>query len=273
MFGSSFDEHVSRLEVVLERIQRAGLKLKPEKCHLFQQEVTFLGHVISPQGVLPNPDNVVKLVNWPAPTSVTEVRSFVGFATYYRRFVRNFAEVAHPLTGLTKKGVRFKWGEKCQAAFDLLKTTLLSPEVMAYPNQVGTFVLDTDASLEALGAVLSQMQDGMERVVAYGSRTLSKSEWNYCTTDRELLAFRFFLEHYKHYLLGRNFLVRTDHQPLRYLFSLKEPKDRTARWLETMSSFDFAIEYRPGKKHGNADGMSRCPAPQNCDCPEGANLA
>ena len=86
-------------------------------------------------------------MNWPAPTSVTEVRSFVGFATYYRRFVRNFAEVAHPLTGLTKKGVRFKWGEKCQAAFDLLKTTLLSPEVMAYPNQVGTFVLDTDASL------------------------------------------------------------------------------------------------------------------------------
>ena len=142
VFGSSFDEHLSRFEVVLERIQRAGLKLKPEKCHLFQQEVTFLGHVISPQGVLPNPDNVVKLVNWPAPTSVTEIISFVGFATYYRRFVRNFAEVAHPLTGLTKKGLRFKWGEKCQAAFNLLKATLLSPEVMAYPDQVGKFVLD-----------------------------------------------------------------------------------------------------------------------------------
>ena len=112
VFGSSFDEHLSRLEVVLERIQRAGLKLKPGKCHLFHQEVTFLGHVISPQGVLPNPDNVVKPVNWPAPTSVTEVRSFVGFATYYRRFMRNFAEVAHPLTGLTKKGVMFKWGDK-----------------------------------------------------------------------------------------------------------------------------------------------------------------
>ena len=177
--------------------------------------MTFLGHVISPQRVLPNPDNVVKLVSWPAPTSVTEVSSFVGFSTYHRRLVRNFAAVAHPLTGLTRKGVRFKWGEKCQVAFDLLKTTLLSPEVMAYPNQVGTFVLDTDASLVALGAVLSQMKDGTERVVAYGSRTLSNSKRNYCTTDRELLAIRFFLEHYKHYLLGRNFLVRTDHQPLR----------------------------------------------------------
>ena len=126
---------------------------------------------------------------------------------------------------------------------------------MAYPNQVGKFMLDTDASLVALGADVSQMQDGMERVVAYGSRTLSKSERNYCTTDRELLAFRFFLEHYQHYLLGRNFLVRTDHQPLRYMFSLKEPKDRTAMCLETVSSLSTVLARTMGMQMGCPDAQ------------------
>ena len=272
MFGRTFDEHYRRLEEVLERIHRSGLKLKPGKCHLFQTEVKFLGHKISDKGVSPDPDNIVKLVNWPAPRNVTEVRSFVGFATYYRRFVRNFANIAHPLTELTKKTMPFRWSEKCQDAFEILKKILIGPEIMAYPCQDGLYVLDTDASLVAIGAVLSQVQGDQEKVIAYGSKTLGKSEKNYCTTDRELLAIKFFLSYYKHYLLGRHFLVRTDHQPLRYLFSLKEPKDRTARWIEIMSAFDFAIEYRPGQKHGNADGISRCPLPSKCDCPDVASL-
>ena len=267
VFGRTFDEHLCRLDAVLSRIARAGLKLKPSKCHFFQKEVTFLGHVVSADGVRPDPGNTSKLVNWPVPESVSDVRSFVGFATYYRRFVANFAEVAHPLTELTRKAIRFCWTSKCQDAFESLKKTLVSPDVMAYPLPKGRYTLDTDASQYAIGAVLSQEQNGVQRVIAYGSKTLGKSERNYCTTDRELLAIKHFLEHYKHYLLGRRFLVRTDHQPLRFLFSLKEPKDRTARWIEIMSSYDFAIEYRPGKKHGNADGMSRCPRPMDCECP------
>ena len=272
VFGNNFEEHLRRLDLVLERIARAGLKLKPKKCHLFQEEVTFLGHVVSKRGVLPNPDNVVKMVNWPVPSTPTHVRSFLGMAQYYRRFVKNFSDVARPLTDLTKKGVTFKWTEACQTAFSTLKDTLLSPEVMAYPQNDGLFILDTDASLVAIGAVLSQVQKKVERVVAYGSRTLGKAERNYCTTDRELLAVKYFMEYYKHYLLGRRFLVRTDHQPLRYLHSLKEPKDRTARWIESMSAFDFGIEYRPGKKHGNADAMSRCPVPLDCQCPDALDI-
>ena len=272
VFGNNFEEHLRRLDLVLERIARAGLKLKPKKCHLFQEEVTFLGHVVSKRGVLPNPDNVVKMVNWPVPSTPTHVRSFLGMAQYYRRFVKNFSDVARPLTDLTKKGMKFKWTEACQTAFSTLKDTLLSPEVMAYPQNDGLFILDTDASLVAIGAVLSQVQEEVERVVAYGSKTLGKAERNYCTTDRELLAVKYFMEYYKHYLLGKRFLVRTDHQPLRYLHSLKEPKDRTARWIESMSTFDFGIEYRPGKKHGNADAMSRCPSPLDCQCPDVLDL-
>ena len=143
---------------------------------------------------------------------------------------------------------------------------------MAYSQLTCQFILNTDASLVAIGAVLSQVQDEVERVVAYGSKVLGKAERNYCTMDRELLTIKHFLEHYKQYLLGRPFLVRTDHQALRYLFSLKEPKDRTTRWIKIMSTYDFAIEYRPGKKHGNAFGMSRCPIPMSCKCPEVSEL-
>jgi len=137
---------------------------------------------------------------------------------------------------------------------------------MAYPSDAGQYTLDTDACGFSIGAVLSQVQKGRERVIAYGSKTLSKSERNYCVTDRELLAVKHFVEYYRHYLLGRKFLVRSDHQALKWLFSLKEPKNRVARWVETRSAFDFEIEYRPGAKHQNADAMSRCPNPRDCRC-------
>ena len=139
---------------------------------------------------------------------------------------------------------------------------------MAYPTDDGEFILDTNASLDMVGAVLSQVQDGVEHVIAYGSRTLSKPEQNYCVTDRELPAVRFFVEYYKHYLLGRQFVARTDDQALKWLYSLREPKDRISRWLETLSAYQFSIEYQPGNKHGNANAMSRrCPNPQECKCP------
>ena len=239
----------------------------------FQQQVNFLGHVISNEGVLPDPDNVAKLLSWSPPRTVTEVRSFLGLATYYRRFVKDFSALASPLTHLTKKGVPFEWKESCQEAFVKLKEILASPAVMAYPRDEGMYVLDTDACDVGIGAVLSQIQDGEERVIAFGSRTLGKAERNYCVTDRELLAIKHFLQHFRHYLLGRKFLVRTDHQALRWLFSLKEPKDRTARWIEEISRFEFEIEYRPGKRHGNADGMSRCRGPKKCTCPEELEVA
>ena len=264
--SGSIVEHADRLRLVPERIRSANLKLKPRKCSLFQTSVRFLGHVISGEGVLPNPENVQRLADWPVPKRVKNVRAFLGLGNYYRRFVKNYSQLVKPLTELTKKNRVFFWTDECQTAFDALKKHLLGPEIMAYPNGMGEFILDCDACDKSIGAVVSQRQDGQERVIAYGSRTLNKAEQNYCVTDRELLAIKHFTELYKHYLLGRKFIIRSDHQPLKWLFSLKEPKGRVARWIEILSAYNFAIEYRPGPQHGNADGMSRCPDPRSCEC-------
>lgn len=186
IFGKTFEEHIDRLRKVLSRIRSAGLKLKPSKCHLLKDEVVFLGHVVSEKGVLPNPDNIAKIVSWPTPRSVCDTRTVFGMGSYYRRFIPEYSRVMHPLTHLTKKCVQFEWTPQCQEAFDELKRTLVSAKVMAYPKDTGEYILDTDACGISIGAVLSQIQDGVERVIAYSSRTLGKAERNYCTTDREL---------------------------------------------------------------------------------------
>lgn len=270
----SFDpvSHAVRLRAVLERVRDSGLKLKPAKCSLFQSEVKFLGHVISDKGILPDPDNVQRLADWPRPLSVREVRAFLGLGNYYRRFVKGYSQLVRPLTELTKKDHTFNWTEDCEEAFQRLKEVLMGPEIMAYPLEEGEFFLDTDACDVSTGAVLSQMQGGRERVIAYASHTLNRAERNYCVTDRELLAVKTSIEHFKHYLLGRRFTVRSDHQALKWLFSLRQPKSRTARWIEALSAYDFQILYRPGTKHGNADGMSRCPNPRQCQCEDASSL-
>jgi hypothetical protein len=266
IFGKNFDEQIQRIQAVLQRIRMAGLKLKPSKCHLLQREVGFLGHVLSAEGVRPSPENVEKIVNWSEPTTVKQVQSFLGTANYYRRFIQDYATIARPLIDLTKKNKVFKWTNECETAFNQLRKLLTSRPIMAHPRDDADFILDTDACDVSIGAVLSQRQDGVERVIAYGSKSLSKCQRNYCVTDRELLAIRYFTEHYRTYLLGRKFLVRTDHQALRWIFTMKEPKSRIARWIEALSEFNFEIEHRSGVKHGNADGLSRCPNPWNCDC-------
>ena len=220
IYSQTFEEHVKRIKLVLGCIAQAGLKLEPKKCHLFKKEVTFLGHKLLSRSVLPNPDNVQKLLDWPVPRNVTEVRGFLGLGSYYGRFVHNFSQVAQPMIDLTKKDQAFPWSTACQEAFDEIKKILSSADVMAYPASEGLFILDTDASEKASRAVLSQVQDNCERVIAFGR--------NYCVTDRELLAAKHFVDHYRQYLIGRKFLMRTDHQALRWLFSLKEPKARIA---------------------------------------------
>ena len=266
VLGSTFTDHINKLRQVLSRLKAANFKLKPSKCALLQNEVPFLGHIVSKQGLSPNPDNIRKVSEWPVPENVTEVRQFLGLASYYRRFVRNFASVAKPLNNLTKKDSALSWTPACQAAFDQLKSQLTGPELMAYPRDSGLFVLDTDACDVSIGAVLSQMQDGQERVIAYGSRSLNKAETNYCVTDKELLAVLYFTQYYRCYLLGRQFIVRSDHQALKWIFSLREPKGRISRWIEILSAYQFELEYRPGAKHSNADSLSRCPNPRDCQC-------
>ena len=272
VFGKSFQEHTERLQDVLEGIRLSGLKLKPEKCEIFHEEVRFLGHIISAQGVQPDPMNVSKVLEWPVPKNVTEVRQFRGLCSYYRRFVKNFSVITKPLNNLTTKEASLNWDDICQEAFDTLKTKLASPGVMAFPQDKGTYILDTDACDVGIGAVLCQQQDGVERVVAYGSHSLNRAERDYCVTDKELLAVRYFMEYLRYYLLGRTFMVRTDHQAIRWLFLLKHPKGRIAHWIEILSAYNFSIEYRPGKRHGNADALSRCPYPRDCHCAEQDNL-
>ena len=228
----------------------------------------FLGHIISSEGVCPSPDNVAKILQFAVPKDVSQVRALVGMGSYYRRHIQNFSGMMKPIIDLTKKGKKFVWTEQCQAAFEKLKTALVSPEIMAYPKDVGEYFLDCDSSDHAIGGVLSQIQEGKERVIAYGSNILNKAERNYCVTDKELLALRYFIEYYRQYLLGRRVTVRTDHQALSYLFSFKEPKGKLARYLEILAAYDFCIEYRRGSGHLNADGMSRCVTPWECQCNE-----
>ena len=262
VFGRSFEEHLQRLRLVLQRLREANLKLNPKKCQFFRQSASFLGHVISGDGVSTDPEKIQSVTAWPVPINTAELRSFLGLASYYRRFVRAFSVIAAPLYRLLEKESTFRWTETCDEAFTTLKQKLVTAPVLAYPRVGATFFLDTDASNSGIGAVLSQQQDGMERVIAYGSRTLSKAEKSYCATRKELLALVYFMRHFRCYLLGCPFVVRTDHAALQWLQGFKEPEGQLARWLEKLQEFDFRVEHRPGKQHGNADSLSRVPCRQ-----------
>ena len=260
----SFDQHVQDVQEVLKRLQTAGLKLTPKKCHLFKHEVEFLGHVVNAEGIQVDPKKTEAIRAWPIPKTVTEVRAFLGTASYYRKHILGFAHIAGPLHNLTKKKVPFSWTQECQIAMDTLKEALSSAPILAYPREELEFIVDADCSQTAAGGVLSQEQDGVERPILYFSQALSKEERNYCTTRRELLAIVKMIKHCRHYLLGARFKVRTDHGSLRWLMQFKNPEGQIARWLEVLGQYSFEIEHRPGVKHGNADGLSRRPCPQNC---------
>ena len=262
VYGRDFDEHLKRLREVFERLRQAGLKLKPSKCFLLRPRVPYLGHVISTEGVSTDPEKVKAVQQWPVPSKVTDVRSFLGLASYYRRFIQNFAEIAAPLHRLTAKTTeKFKWSHDCDLAFRALKEKLVSAPVLAFPCFEQKFVLDCDASDYGLGAVISQRQDETEKVIAYASRVLEDRERRYSTTKKEMLAMVYAIKHFRHYLYGRPFTVRTDHNALKWLQSFKEPEGQVARWLETLAQDDYKIEHRPGKRHQNADALSRNPLP------------
>ena len=178
IFGRCLEEHMSRLRAVLRRIRKANLKLRPSRCHSLQKEVEILGHVVSEAGILPNPRNIQKLVDWPRPINVTQVRGIVGLGSYYRRFVKNFSKLVHPLIELTKKDKSFVWTYKCEESFQSLKKILVGADVIGYPRKDREFILDTDACDISMGDVLSQIQDGRERVIGYASKTLSHTKGN-----------------------------------------------------------------------------------------------
>ena len=263
VLGRTFIEHLDHLEAVFSRLHEANLKLQPFKCNLCRAKVNFLGHIVSSEGISSDTSKVEKVANWPIPTCQRDVQCFLGLANYYRRFVKDYANIARPLHRLTEKNAIFKWTEECQQSFDNLRERLISAPILAFPDCSKPFILDTDASNTGIGAVLSQKQeDGTERVIAYASRVLSKAERRYCVTRRELLAVVFFIDHFRHYLIGRSFTLRTDHGSLTWLWKFKNPEGQLARWLEKLQEYDFTIQHRQGRKHCNADAMSRIPCDQ-----------
>ena len=257
IYGRTCEEHLERLEEVFKRLRQAGLKMKPSKCFLLQKRVRYLGHILSEDGVETDPDKISCIKSWPIPSKVEELRQFLGIATYYRRFVPEFAHIAAPLHRLTNKGNAYSWTPECNDAFCILKHKLSSAPVLCFPQFEKEFVVDTDASDLGLGAVLSQVIDDEERVVAYASRTLTKAERQYSTTRKEMLALVWALRHFRPYLYGKKFTARTDHKSLLWLQSFKHPEGQVARWLQTLAEFQFTVEHRRGILHSNADALSR----------------
>ena len=223
--------------------------------------MSFLGHIVSASGVECDPAKIEAVASWPVPANLRELRGFLGLAGYYKRFIPHFSAHSAPMVQLTKGDQPFIWGTEQQESFDSLKRLLCSPPVLAYPTREGVFVLDTDASDYGIGAVLSQIQDDEERVIAYGSKVLNDAQRHYCTTRKELFAVVHFVKHFHHYLADRRFEIRTDHASLLWLLNFKNLEGILARWLLTLSSylpFD-CFEHRAGRLHGNADALSRLP--------------
>lgn len=257
IFANSFEQHLERLDVILEKIKAAGLKISPKKCKLLQPQVKFLGHLVQEKGISPDPAKTKMVDTWPQPKCVREVRSFLGTVSYYRKFIRGFATIAKPLHRLTEKEMKFIWTEECQQAYTQLKRALVTSPVLVYPNAEKPYILDTDASGFGIGGVLSQQQEDGEHPICYFSRTLSKTERQYCVTRRELLAVVEAVKHFHHYLYGAEFLVRTDHGALNWIRRFKNPEGQLARWLEVLDTYNYQVQHRPGRVHANADGLSR----------------
>ena len=264
VIGRNFTEHLENLREVFGRFRQANLKLKPEKCFLASSEVLYLGYVVSREGISADVQKVEAVRSFPRPTNLTSLRSFLGLASYYRRFIPNFSTVASPLYALTRKDAEFFWGQSEQVAFDHLKQILIDAPVLAFPNFDQEFILETDASGVGLGAILAQKQpDGTVQPIAYGSRTLQQQEKKYGATELEALGVVWAVKHFRHYIYGHHCHVFTNHEPLRSLLNTPHPSGKLARWGLALQEVDIVIHYRPGKSNVSADSLSRYPVAQS----------
>ncbi|KAL8569843.1 hypothetical protein ACOMHN_038536 [Nucella lapillus] len=283
VYSRTFEEHLERLQVVFDRLREVGLKLNPKKCHLARTSVEYLGYTVSGEGIATSAEKIAAVKDWPKPTTLREVRSFIGFATYYRRFVAKFAHMAKPLHELVTKAhkdgsgskqkskrldITRHWDAACEKAFEDLKSALTTAPVLGYADFKKPFVLETDASIEGLGAVLSQECDGKKHVVAFASRSLRPTERNmnnYSSMKLEMLALKWAMcEQFRYYLLGAVTTVYTDNNPLSHLQTARLGAVEQ-RWAAELACFDFSVKYRSGGENMNADALSRNPV----DTPKG----
>ncbi|KAL4088776.1 hypothetical protein QTP88_023860 [Uroleucon formosanum] len=257
IYALSIADHSEKLKAVFERLRTFNLKLQPSKCAFMRKEVNYLGHVITDQGVKPNPQKIKCVTEFPIPTNEKEVKSFLGLSGYYRRFVPGYGRIAKPLTALLKKDVIFKWTDLCQEAFDELKKILTTEPLLQYPDFTRTFNLTCDASNYAIGCVLSQGPIGTDPPIAYASRTLNRAELNYNTTEKELCAIIWGVKQFRPYLFGQKFNIVTDHRALNWLFNIKDPGSRLTRWRLKLAEYEYEIHFKPGASNTNADALSR----------------
>ena len=274
IFSDTKEEHLKRLEAVFQKLCTAGLKLKPSKCFFFREEIEYLGHVVSGKGISTNPKKIEAVSKWPTPKTVYDVRSFLGFVGYYRRFIKNFSRITKPIreviTGLENQSKRaakktyIQWTDAANAAFEHLKTMCISTPILAYPDYQLSFALHTDSSTDGLGAVLYQKQDGKMRVIAYASRSVSKAESNYPAHKLEFLALKWAVcEKFHEYLYGsKSFEVFTDNNPLTYVLTSAKLDACGQRWVAKLVNYNFSIRYKCGVSNTEADVLSRIKWPE-----------
>ncbi|GJU47379.1 putative nucleotidyltransferase, ribonuclease H [Tanacetum coccineum] len=253
IYSKSKEEHEVHLKLILELLEKEKLFRKFSKCEFWLQEVHFLGHVVNSKGIHVDPSKIEAVKNWKPPKTPTEIRSFLGLAGYYRRFIINFSKIAKPLTLLTQKNQKFKWGDEQENAFQTLKDMLCDAPILALPEGTDDFVVYCDASNQGFGCVLMQRN----KVIAYASRQLKIHEKNYTTHDLELGAVVFALKTWRHYLYGTRSVIYTDHKSLQHIFDQKELNIRQRRWIERFNGYDCEIHYHPSKANVVADALIR----------------
>jgi len=259
IYSGTLQEHCLHLECVFLALRQAGLKANPDKCTFAADSCKYLGHIVSADGIRPNPAKVDAISRLAPPTDVSQLRSFLGLTSYYRRFVHGYAKIASPLNALLTKDCEFVWTPACQAAFATLISGIVDNAVLARPDHSRPFIIQVDWSAEAVGAVLSQIHDGVERPVSFQSRSLGAAEKNYSPTEGEALAAVWGISVFRPYVQGRHFTLQTDCSALTWLKDHVDPPPKLARWLMKLSEFTFDICHRPGKKNANADALSRLP--------------
>lgn len=257
IFSTSLTEHIDNLGKIFKTLQKHNLKVQLDKSEFLQKEVAFLGHIVTTDGVKPNPDKIQTIQNWPLPSNEKELRGFLGILGYYRKFIRDFAKIAKPLTNALRKGEGICHTKEFLDAFTKCKQILTGSDILQYPDFSKQFILTTDASNFAVGAVLSQGTIGHDKPIAFASRTLNKSEEKYSAIEKELLAVVWACKYFRPYLYGRKFILYTDHKPLTYGLNLKDTNNRLVHWRLALSEFDYEIRYRPGKQNVVADSLSR----------------
>ena len=268
IYSTTWDEHLQHLKIVLQILTQEGFCVKARKCTFGADEIELLGHKVSKNGIEVSPSKIKPIVKFPIPTNKTEVRAFLGLASYYRIFVPNFSKIAAPLNELLRKDLILRWtGDRPDywtpardEAFKELKRRLTEPPILVRPDFKEPFILYTDASAKGFGAVLAQFQDKKERVLAYASRSTTNGQQNYSATHLELAAVVWAVNHFRHYLIGRPFQLVTDHSALKWLISQKNPSGIVARWITRLSEYEIDIQYRPGRLNQNADALSRAPS-------------